>query len=128
MMRMAVKGSVPSNAALWIDNLGGGRHSPAMARKLRLQYPGAVYHLMSRASASLVKLVDSSWILAGMCSCRARCVGICSDWVTHQGVVSTGKTFLSPILFLIEFVNMSRTIMGWWRDKTAICNWLRLEW
>jgi REP element-mobilizing transposase RayT len=28
--------------------MGGGEHSPGMARKLRVEYPGAVYHVMHR--------------------------------------------------------------------------------
>ena len=45
----AVNGSVPAIRQLPLDICSGGRDSAdGMARKLRIQYPGAVYHVMNR--------------------------------------------------------------------------------
>src|SRR6266545_970065 len=44
-----VNGSVPAIRQLPLDTCSGGRDSgDGMARKLRIQYPGAVYHVMNR--------------------------------------------------------------------------------
>src|SRR5205809_1381619 len=44
-----VNGSVPAIRQLPLDTCSGGRDSgDGMARNLRIQYPGAVYHVMNR--------------------------------------------------------------------------------
>ena len=35
-------------AYYWFDGVQGGDKSPRVARKLRVEYPGAIYHLMNR--------------------------------------------------------------------------------
>jgi len=42
------KGSVPHNGELSVDKIGSERILQTMARKLRLEYPGAIYHVMNR--------------------------------------------------------------------------------
>src|SRR6266511_1873329 len=47
--RSSVNGSVPAIRQLPLDTCSDGRDSgDGMARKLRIQYPGAVYHVMNR--------------------------------------------------------------------------------
>src|ERR1035441_5014441 len=40
--------------------MGGSRHSLGMARKLRLQYPGAIYHPMSRGDRRELFFLDDT--------------------------------------------------------------------
>ena len=48
-LRKYINGSVPAIRQLPLDTCSGGRDSgDGMARKLRIQYPGAVYHVMNR--------------------------------------------------------------------------------
>jgi hypothetical protein len=44
---IACKG-VPHVVTLWLYRAGGTGRTSGMARNLRLQYPGAIYHLTSR--------------------------------------------------------------------------------
>ena len=45
----SVNGSVPAIRQFLLDTCSGGRNSgDGMARKIRIQYPGAVYHVMNR--------------------------------------------------------------------------------
>src|SRR5437867_2244068 len=47
--RLLVNGSVPAIHQFPLDTCSGGRNSgDGMARKIRIQYPGAVYHVMNR--------------------------------------------------------------------------------
>ena len=41
------RGTIGEGSVLDIDNRGGAGHSAAIARKLRVGYPGAIYHVMN---------------------------------------------------------------------------------
>jgi hypothetical protein len=51
---------VPYLPYLLVDRAGGARHSPGMAQKLRLQYPGAMNHRMNRGDR-LTKATRKLW-------------------------------------------------------------------
>jgi REP element-mobilizing transposase RayT len=59
----------------------GMRHSPAMARKLRLQYPGAIYHLMSRGDRREPVFLDDADRPLFLCTLAEACAK--TDWQVH---------------------------------------------
>ena len=45
---------------IWLTNWTSDRHSPCIARKLRVQYPGAIYHLLNRGDRREAVFLDQS--------------------------------------------------------------------
>ena len=70
-----------------IDNLGGAGYSPAIARKLRVEYPGAIYHVMNRGDRRepIFKVdVDRQRFVNGSANGIVLCCCLCADGVSSR--------------------------------------------
>jgi putative transposase len=66
---------------LVVDQAGWAVHSQGMARKLRLQYPGAIYHLMSRGDRRERIFLDDADRRLFLSTLAETCIK--TDWQVH---------------------------------------------